>query len=471
MVLSNNSTLLFANNITEFQSNTQTSDENSTEINSQNSTQNDNLNDVEDELDLISESCILIDASNGMILYQKDPHRIIYPASTTKILTTLLAIEYGKFDEIITHSHNAIYNIGPGSSHIGMREGEQITLWQALEGIMLESANEVCMAVAEHIGGSVENFVDMMNKKAKEVGATDSHFNNPHGFHDDNHYTTAYDMAMIMKEAIKHEEFVKLISTVSSKIPPTNIVDEIRYLNNSNKMLKTWSPYYYENIVGSKTGFTDEAGNTLVSYAEKDGIKLIASVMKDKGVGTYTDTKTLFEYGFSQYDERQIFNTSQYSGKTNVIQNFHDKEIDLGEINVIPENNLKIELPKSIPDSDIRQEINLKDKVEAPVNIGDEVGKIIFYYDKCNLGSIKLLAGEGLNKVDESILLKQEQIENMKKNIILGFKITGLVLGSTLIILIIVLIILNQKEKKQRIKSNKRKKRRLQYSQNNHEQQ
>lgn len=190
--------------------------QNSTDDTAAKDNQNSEEANTSDPMGLQAEAAILIDADTGIILYDKNPHEKLYPASITKILTSLLVIEYceenpERYNEIITHSHNAVYGIGYGSSHIGMREGEQITIDQALHGVLLRSANEVCMALAEHIDTTVDAFVEKMNNKAKKLGALDSHFANPHGFHDENHYTSAYDMSLIMKEAIKHEKFVELI--------------------------------------------------------------------------------------------------------------------------------------------------------------------------------------------------------------------------------------------------------------------
>ena len=234
------------------------------------------------QLDIAAEACILIDADTGIILYEKNSHERLYPASITKVLTTLLAVEYGKFDETVTHSHNAVFGIGYGSSHIGMDEGEEVNFRDALYGILLESANEVCMAIAEHIDGDVDTFVEHMNTRAKELGAKDTHFANPHGFHDDNHYTTAYDMSLFVRAAVSNPDFLEIFSTVDHTIPATNKNVE-RPLHNKDRMMRPTSEYYYENIIGGKTGYTTEAGNTLVTYAGKDDIKLITVVMNDPG--------------------------------------------------------------------------------------------------------------------------------------------------------------------------------------------
>ncbi|MBR1737211.1 MAG: D-alanyl-D-alanine carboxypeptidase [Firmicutes bacterium] len=170
---------------------------------------------------IVAQSAILIDADTGFILYDKDCHAKSYPASTTKSMTALLAIENTKKTDIVTHSEYAINETPWDSSKIYAEVGEKLTMEQALYAVLLASANEVCMAIAEHIDGSVDKFVDRMNKKAKELGCKDTHFVNPHGYHDDDHYTSAYDMSLIFREAVKHPDFLKYISTDYYSIPKT----------------------------------------------------------------------------------------------------------------------------------------------------------------------------------------------------------------------------------------------------------
>lgn len=448
ILLANNSILIYANN-ENLDSPADETSETETESKSE-------IEEIEDPLNLAAESAVLIDADTGVILYNKDCHKKLYPASITKIMTTMLAIEYGKYDDTITHSHNAVFGIGPGSSHIGMREGEQISLDLALYGIMLESANEVCMAVAEHIDGSVEKFVERMNEKAKAVGAVDTHFANPHGYHDENHYTTAYDMAQIMKAAIQYDKFIEIISTVSTSIPPTNKVDEIRYLNNKNKMVKDWSNYYYEYCVGGKTGFTDEAGNTLVTYAEKDGINLIAVVMKDKGTSTYDDSKKLYEYGFSLYENKSIFDAEAYNGSTEVIQKYKDKEISLGSIPVKAEKSLKKLVPDFIDTDNLKQDIKLPKNIQPPVKVGDKLGNIDLKYNDYIIGNVNIIASEPIEALSEETLIKMEKKENLIKNIMTFLKIAGLAAG--ILAVIIIGTILIKPKRKTRNKSGSRKK-------------
>ena len=226
------------------------------------------------------ESAILIDADTGSILYEKDAYRKCYPASTTKILTGLLTIENCNLSDTMTISTNAANSVNPyEDANLSMKAGEQITVEQALYGLLLYSANEIAYALAEQVAGTADAFVDMMNNKAKELGAINTHFANPSGLYNANHYTTAYDMAMIARGCYNNASFVNIDSTSSSyTIPATNMSAQ-RTIRHRHKMLKD-REFYYEYCKGGKTGFTDESLMTLVTFAEKDGMRLICVVLR-----------------------------------------------------------------------------------------------------------------------------------------------------------------------------------------------
>lgn len=388
-------------------------------------------------LNINAEACILIDAQSGLILYEKNSREKLYPASITKIMTTLLACENGNLEDTVTFSHNAVFNIGQGSSHIGMDEGEQVGFEDALYGIILESANEVCMAVAEHIDGTVEKFVERMNNKAKELGALDTNFANPHGFHDPEHYTTCYDMSLITKAAIQNEEFLKVFSTVDHTIPPTNKNVE-RYLHNKDKMMRPTSPYYYENIIGGKTGFHDDALNTLVTYAGKDDVSLISVVMKDNGAAlTYSDTVTLMEYGFSLYEDKTLISASDYATDIPVIQHYKDKVYDLGRVSLKIAQDYSTKVPEFINAADITLKPQLEESLQAPVEVGAKAGTLDIYYQDYLLGSTDIVAATGLDAVPQSELEHQEKMENLKSFLIKAAKVFGIIIPAILILIII----------------------------------
>lgn len=252
-----------------------------------------------------AQGAIVMELSTGAILYEKNVHEKLYPASITKIMTTMLALEHSNLNDIVTFSHNSVFDISYDSSKIGgMDEGDQLTMEQCLYGIMLPSGNDAAYAVAEHVGGDLEGFVQMMNDKAAALGCKNTHFTNPHGLNDEQHYTSAYDMALIAKEAFKSETFRTIIGTARYEFPP-NKKGEQRIRDNHHKMLPG-GKYAYEGCLGGKTGYTDDSGQTLVTYAQKDGMTLICVVLKEDSPSQFYDTATLFDYGFQNFQKINV---------------------------------------------------------------------------------------------------------------------------------------------------------------------
>lgn len=249
-----------------------------------------------------AESAILMDMNSGTILYGKNIHMQEYPASTTKILTTLLATELCSPEEIVTFSYNAVHDNPPGSSGIAMDVGQELTVEQCLNAILIRSANECCFALAEHITGTTDwsVFAEIMNARAKELGAINSNFVNPNGLPDDNHYTTAYDLAMIGRGFFANDHLCNISLTRRLEIPASEKLPEGK-LEISSMQIIPGGKYEYEYLVGCKTGYTVAARSCLVSCAEKDGLKLICVVMKDESPLQYEDTIALFNYGFSNF--------------------------------------------------------------------------------------------------------------------------------------------------------------------------
>lgn len=249
---------------------------------------------------IYAESGILVDLDTQEILYSKNIDKQLYPASITKVMTTLVAIESSSPEEPVTFSQHALDSIEWDSSNIGCRLNETLTMEQCWYAMMLNSANEVCCGVAEHISGSIEAFVEKMNQKAAELGCTNTHFSNPNGLPDETHYTTAHDMALIANAAYQNESFRQVFSTRQYEIPPTPQYTETRYLYNHHKMMQPDTEYYYEGCLGGKTGYTETALNTLVAIASRNGKNLLCVTMRTQGRQVYTDTASLFDYGFSQ---------------------------------------------------------------------------------------------------------------------------------------------------------------------------
>ena len=247
------------------------------------------------------QSAVLMDAVTDTILYSKNANDQLYPASITKIMTALLACENLDMDDTLTMSQEAAYGIEAGSSSIYAETGEVFTVEQALMALMLESANEMALALAEKTSGSVKKFVELMNQRAAQLGCKNTHFNNPNGLPDETHYTTASDMMKIAKAAWYNPRFRKFVTTQTYEIPPTNKQPETRYLLNHHKMMSGQS-YAYDGVMGGKTGYTNVAGNTLVTYAKRGNSILIAVVLNSTN-GAFPDTASLFDYGFDNFEK------------------------------------------------------------------------------------------------------------------------------------------------------------------------
>lgn len=278
--------------------------------------------------DLASEAVIVMDAKTGTVLYDKNAYIPEYPASITKIMTCLLALENTAMGDIVTFSNNAVYSIGRDTSNVGLKEGEIITVEECLKALMIESANEAAVALAEKISGSEEAFAELMNERAAQLGCKNTHFANPHGLHDANHYTCAYDMSLILRAALEYPSFRSLSSMISGEISTTNLTDEVRPLWNALKMIRPSSKYYYENIEGGKTGYTTEANCTLATFAKKGDMELICIVLNcTSRKNTYSDTKAIFDYCFNNFSYTYpLENFSFVSGDYNdniILSNFY----------------------------------------------------------------------------------------------------------------------------------------------------
>ena len=246
---------------------------------------------------IASEGAVLLNASTGEVLFEKNGTSRFYPASITKLMTALLTAENCALSDTVTFSKSATTNLESGAVTLNLVEGDKLTVEQCLYALMLKSANEVANGLAEHISGSVSAFADKMNARAKELGCTDTHFVNPNGLNNEQHYTTPRDMALIARAAFQNPTVVKAASTLSYQIPATKKA-AARTISMGHKMLYPNDSRYYQGVVAGKTGYTSKAGNTLATCAEKNGVRLIAVVMKGKQTH-YTDTKALVGYGFA----------------------------------------------------------------------------------------------------------------------------------------------------------------------------
>ena len=260
---------------------------------------------LEDDM-LYAPSVILIEASSGDVIYQKNADQVMYPASTTKILTVLLGIQLGDMNQTVTVSETAMQLGDEDATTMGLEVGEEINFHDLLVGTLIRSANEGANVIAETISGSIADFVDLMNRTAEAYGCTNTHFANPNGLHDPNHYTTARDMAIIAREAMKNETFREIAATLSYPMPQTNKQRARTLTLRDNSFMTPGTEdnpnkYYYPYGIGIKTGFTNAAGYCYVGAAEKDGVELISVVLAAGQRGRWADTIKLMDYGFSQY--------------------------------------------------------------------------------------------------------------------------------------------------------------------------
>ena len=413
----------------------------------------------------------LMDMDTGTILYWKNADTIYYPASITKIMTAMLAIKYGDMSDTITCSEE-VYNLEEEASHLGYHPGEKVTMIDALYGFVLHSANDLGIAIAEHIAGSISAFADLMNEEARALGCEHTHFANPHGLHEEDHYTCALDMALIATEAYSLPLFRQIDGTEEYQIDPTPETDEIRYLYNHHQMIHEESDYYRSYCTGGKTGFTDEAWNTLVTYGEKDGMRLVCVLMHENGPGrAYDETALLMEYGFENFtheDTTQGIKAPTFSELTGL--NY------LGETSALFKS---AEMEKSTLTMDEPGLVTIpKDRTAADLSASPAAGDgtIVYTYRGWTVGQAKMIPSQLPHNVTYSFeqerdmeqLLKNSEITRRRqqieqtaqhtKEIVVGF-VSGkvnfvtdyiqnnrwkvlLAGGFTLLVLIILLIIL-----------------------------
>lgn len=346
--------------------------------------------DPSKEPDIVSNAAIVIDAATGQVLYEKNSHDKKYPASITKIMTTIVALDHNvNFNDTITMSDNAVWGIERDSSNIGLDVGEKITVEDCIYATMVKSANECAYAIAEHVAGDLNSFSKLMNDKAKEIGCEHTHFITPNGLHDDNHYTCAYDMALITKYALQNDTFRQIAGTLTYTVPPTNLTEESTELWNGNKMISSTSPYYYEYCEGGKTGYTTKANNTLVTFSKKDGLELICVILDcDGSKYAYTDSKALYNYCYNNYT--YFYPLSDFSFEsddenvttTNIILKNYYSSLDHEMIDLIVDRDFSLLVNKSVDTTKIEREINLYNEAKE-----NTLGEIVFTYDGEQIGT------------------------------------------------------------------------------------
>lgn len=404
-----------------------------------------------------AESAIVMEASTGTILYAKDIDAQHYPASITKIMTVLLALENLDMDEEVTFSHNAVYSIDYDSSHIARDEGEILTVEECLYAIMLESANECSNAIAEHMSGSIEAFAERMNQRAAELGCTNTHFVNANGLPNDDHYTSAHDMALITREAIKHEEFRKISSTPRYTLRATNKKSDELLMNNHHYMISNYktSRFIDDTVFAGKTGYTTVALNTLVTCATRNGMDLIVVTMKtqgsgEKGVPIYPDTANLLNYASENFHKVNIAeNETNFSLGQNEL--FDTGSSIFGTTAPLIEMNRDgyIVLPVNADFSSASPQLNFVDSEDSNV-----IATLDYTYAGQPIGSTTLLLKESniqefnFQKTDleedstspenaSSVQPENEETVNLIK---INLRVIGIVICILLILLVLILL-------------------------------
>lgn len=348
-----------------------------------------------------SEAAFLIDNKTNKVLYTKNENEKMYPASTTKIMTAILTLENCNLDDVVTVSYDAAMSIPDGYSTAYLQVGEQLTIEQLLELLLVHSSNDAANVLAEHVGGSIDSFVSMMNTKINELQLTDTHFTNAYGKHDENHYTTAYDLAKIMQYCIKNENFRKIAGRASCAIPTTNKYGT-RLYNSTNEMLIANNKYYYQYLTSGKTGYTSEAKDCLVSSAYKNDLELICVVLGGSTMPSglsarFAETKLLYEYGYNNYSIKNIVNTGDILTQIEVKNATKDtKNLDL-----MANTTISALINKSELDTNFSPEISLHENISAPIEQDTVLGTIKYTIDGIEYTS-NLIA---THSVEESKLL------------------------------------------------------------------
>lgn len=358
-----------------------------------------NINQIYAAPDIIAPNAILMDYETGEVLFEKYAHEVTYPASTTKILTAIIVLENTKLDDIVTIDYD--FFVGGASMYIA--KGESFTIEELLRGLLIRSGNDAGEVLARHISGSVEEFSKLMNKRALELGAKNTHFTNPHGMPEENHVTTAYDLAIISRYAMQFEIFREIVKTNYFIIPPTEETPTQRTFKNSNKFL--WGTgganqilyngkyinIKYDIIDGIKTGYTSQAKNCLVTSATKDGHKLIAVVLGAQS-SLYLDSRSLIDYGYNNYKSLLLTEEKQLELEAKVKGGKEDT------IPLYTGNKLTKVLPQNTDTTNVIKDIVVKENITAPISAGDKLGKVVYLLNGEALGEVDLVAQANIEK-------------------------------------------------------------------------
>lgn len=408
---------------------------------------------------IIGETAVLMDAKTGEVLYNKDMHKPMYPASTTKMMTAIIILENHNLDDVLTFDDKSAH---AGGSSLWVTEGEQFTVEELLYALMVRSANDAAELLAIYHSGSIEEFATEMNLKAISIGAENTNFTNPHGLPDKNHVSTAYDLAMIGKYAMNNQMFKTLVQTARYKIP-TDDSDQPRWLINKNRFLGEFEPnkkidykgktipVKYEIVDGIKTGYTDDAGNCLVSSATIENQRYISVILNSNNI--YLDSRTLLDYGFENHIRHPFITKGTY------LQTYQLDDSLKSTINLVAGETLIKTLQNNIDITKIKEDILITNGLRTPIEAGGQVGYIKYYYEGIEIASAILVSQYAVEGGDLITSIQQSIIKRDKNdNIDFSFYISGLIkVFISFIIFRMIITTINLRKRKKYLKARKKK--------------
>ncbi len=399
--------------------------------------------------DVTARNVYMINTNTGAVAYEKNSDEVIYPASLTKLVTMLVAADMvTDYNEIVTVTDECYDDLVVGSSNINLKDGEMMTVDDLMYAIAISSANEAANALALHLCGDISEFVDKMNDKAAQLGTKNTNFVNTHGLHDENHYTTASDMALIASAAFSNETVKKYITTASHEISATNKTDEPRTLVTTNSLIRRNSDQYYRYCRGGKTGSTTPAGYNLISLAEKNDVGFILVAMhvvrESGGTNTvFSDSRKLYDWAFQNYKSAKIASDSDIITEVEVELSAKGDHLIL-----LPQKNVYSVIPVDLDETTLERKIETQEKIFAPVAAGDELGSVTFSKDGVTYAKIPLVAGVDIKR--STVLYYLHLIEQFFSNI--WVRIVCAALGVLIIIYIIIMISNNRRRRRKRLR-------------------
>lgn len=414
-------------------------------------------------IDVDAKASLLVNAETGQIIHADNENERLYPASCTKIMTALLVLETCSLDDVVTMQEEDFIDVNNGASNAGLKTGEEITIENLLYCLMLPSGNEAANALARTVAGSVDEFVQMMNDRAKELGCVNTHFANPNGLHNDDHYSSAYDLYLIAQQAMQNSTFATVVNTAQKKLPATNKNDERIIYTTNQLILSSYSSIYYDNCYGIKTGHTSQAGYCLVSYAQQSGYTYYSVVLGAEDgtdyAGSFTETKRMFEWAFDNFRMQ----TATEAGSAVTECPVHLAR-GTDHVTLVTANDVSVLVPKGLDMSELDIEISVEDSYDAPIARGEKLGTVTYFYQDMECATADLIS---LTEVERSfILFVLDEISQFFSLTPVRI-ITGIVIVALLLYIILSFIAgRNRLNRKRRLAQRRRKQRKQQQRRN-----